>query len=156
MRSSIGGSLALILLACLLVACSDSDTDRQEVADQVGEALAANVESSLQNLIEAGEGPDGEGAHAAVAAAVWETIEELDPPEGVRRLIPAAYTVQRSDLGVGFASLAAVVVPDDESDESYCILAAVHSDGRVLARPSSADPDDLCEDAELIDFETAS
>ncbi|MFP3883543.1 MAG: hypothetical protein ACLFRT_10970 [Actinomycetota bacterium] len=156
MRRSIGVPLALIVATSLLVACSDSGTDRQEVADQVGEELAANVETPLQDFIEAGRGPAAEDARAAVMAEIQETIEEFDPPPGVAKLTPAGHGAIRTvDLGVGFASLAAVVMPDHESEEPYCILAAVHSDGRVQARPSSADPSDLCEDAELIDFETA-
>lgn len=151
-RSSVlhPGVVVLIGLACLLAACTDSGMERQEVADYVGGAVAANLEEPVQELARNG---DGDAAGEALDGLVDRTLDDLEVPSGVSRFMEGSSIGWHYENGAAWVSTAVVVIPEGDSADPYCVAIGVHSDGRVITRPSSADPFSGCGDAREGDFD---
>lgn len=150
-RSSVlqPGVVVLTALTCLLAACTDSGTSRQEVADYVGEAVAANLEDPVQEMARSG---DSDTAGEAFDGLVDRTLDDLEVPSGVSRLMEGSSIGWHYVDGAAWVSTSVVVVPEGDPADPYCIAIGVHSDGRVITRPSSADPIERCADAREGDF----
>lgn len=151
-RSSVlhPGVVVLTGLACLLAACTDSGVDRQEVADYVGGAVAANLEEPVQELARNG---DGDAAGEAFDGLVDRTLDDLEVPSGFSRFMEGSGIGWHYENGAAWVSTAVIVIPEGNPADRYCIAIGVHSDGRVITRPSSADPLSGCGDAREGDFD---
>lgn len=148
--------LVLVALVAVLGACESHLDSRQEVADQVAQELAIAVEEPLEALMEADSDAESEEAHDKVSTVIEGTLNELDSLAGVKRLEPAGiFSGRKPDRSAARTSMAAVVVPSDDSDEGYCILAAIHSDGRVEAGVTPEDQAGGCVNADLQMFGTS-
>lgn len=146
----------LVALVSLAGACANYDDSRQEIADQVAQELALAVQEPLEALMEAGNDAESEEAHDKVASVIEGTLTELDSLAGVKRLESAGiFSARTPDRTAARTSTAAVVVPSDESDGGYCILAAIHSDGRVEAGVTAEDQVGGCVNANLQMFGTS-
>ena len=144
------GVVFLVALACLLTACTDSGMSRQEVADYVGGAVAANLEAPVQELARSGS---GDAAGEALEGLVDRTLDDLEVPSGVSRFTEGSGIGWHYESGAAWVATAVVVIPETDPADRYCVAIGVHSDGRVIARPSSADPFSGCGDAREADFD---
>lgn len=144
------GVVILTALVCLLAACTDSGMSRQEVADYVGGAVAANLEGPVQEL--AGSG-DGDAAGEAFDGLVDRTLDDLEVPSGISRFMEGSGIGWHVEGDSAWVATAVVVIPEGDPADPYCIAIGVHSDGRVITRPSSADPLSGCGDAREADFD---
>lgn len=147
----------LVALVSLVGACANHNDSRQEVADLVAQELALVVEEPLEALMVAGSDAESEEAHDKVASVIEGTLDELDSLTGVSRLEPAGtFSARTPDRTAARTSMAAVVVPSYKSDgHPYCILAAIHSDGRVEAGVTAEDQAGGCVNADLQMFGTS-
>lgn len=134
-------------LVCLVAACNGEVTSRQEVADYVGEAVAAEMRGPVQDLAQRGS-----GATDPFEGLVDEVLDGLEMPSGVLRLMEGSGIGWHVEDGAAWASTSVVVVPDDDPSDPYCLAIGVHSDGRMITQASPADPRDGCAGAREADF----
>lgn len=141
--------VVLVGLLCLLAACSGALAGRQEVADFVGEAVAAEMQDPVEDLAQRGTS----GSTDAFDGLVDEVLDGLETPAGVLRLMEGSGIGWYVEDGAAWASTSVVVVPNHDPSDPYCIVIGVHSDGRVITQPSLADPRDGCAGAGEADFD---
>lgn len=146
-----GSYVLTILFVCLIVACTGSTADRHEAASQIGEALGEGLDEPLQVMAESGSS-DNPIPSDELNEVVEEQVNDLEYPSGVSRLELGRSVSWGTEPGAAWVSTAVVVVPSDDADDLYCVVVAIHSDGRVRSELSGADPMDRCADARLIDF----
>lgn len=133
----------------MVAACSGEDSSRQEIADYVGDAVAAELQGPVQDLAQRGSS----GAGETFEGLVDEVLDGLETPSGVLRLMEGSGIGWHVEDGAAWASTSVVVVPDDDPSDPYCLAIGVHSDGRMITQPSLADPRDGCAGAREGNFE---
>ncbi|MFP3883544.1 MAG: hypothetical protein ACLFRT_10965 [Actinomycetota bacterium] len=145
------GLMTLMALAAIVVACTGT-TERQEVADEIAHALAESFLQPLQELAHGGTN-SGDDTSEILDKLVDQTLDELPPPPGVRRLMEGRGVGIHQEADTAWATTTVVVVPSSDPSEPYCVAVGVHSDGRVEATHSSGEPLDPCSGANYIDFD---
>ena len=129
---------SLATIALLLAGCMGQNG---QIAGDIGERLAVELQDPLDRAAQEGIGPDEVSLRAEFRDAVWRVA----PPDGVKQLRPGTRLSSGNHDGVMYVTGHVVAVIDD--GDGVCVAVVVTNDGEVQAFADQGDPAGDCRDA---------
>ena len=129
---------SLAAAALLLGGCMGNNG---QLAGDIGERLAVELQVPLDRAAQEGIGPD----EVDLGAEFRDAVRRVAPPDGVKQLRPGARLSSGNRNGVMYVTGHVVAVTDD--GDGVCVAIAVTNDGEVQAFADQGDPAGGCRDA---------
>jgi len=130
--------VSLPAAALLLAGCMGPSG---QLAGDIGERLAVELQDPLDRAAQEGIGPD----EVDLGAEFRDAVGRVAPPDGVKHLRPGAQLSSGNRNGVLYVTGHVVAVTDD--GDGVCVAIVVTNDDQVQAFADQGDPAGDCRDA---------